>query len=110
MTNKNKSSKTKTEEKDQKDTKSEPQPKYREKKQIPPVSYLLQYGADEDADREPQTFLQSLVLPGLLLLTFVVSLALFHIATDGFKGGNHGKGTDGPRYKSFQQKFADKEF
>lgn len=77
-------SKDKTEEKQ---TEEETKPKRKEKPVLPSVSYLLQYGADKDPNAEPETFLQSLVMPGLLLLTFVVSLALFHWATDGFKGG-----------------------
>ena len=64
---------------------------------------MLEHGADKDPNAEPETFLQSLVLPGLLLLTFVVSLALFHLGTGGFKGGNQGKGTEGIAYRLYKQ-------
>ena len=72
----------------------------KEKPELPSVQHLLQFGAEQDPNAEPETFLQSLVMPGLLLVTFLVSLALFHYATDGFKGGNHGRGTEGPAYRS----------
>ena len=41
------------------------------------VQDLLRYGADED-DSEKQTFLQSLVLPGIMFLTFCASLVIWH--------------------------------
>eukprot|EP01083_Nonionella_stella_P298931 1014467_1 len=51
--------------------------KLRKKKPLPSVAHLLQHGAkDPNAPRE--TFLQSLVLPGLLLLTFIVSGVAWH--------------------------------
>jgi hypothetical protein len=100
--NEDKPKETSVEEKEE--TKEETK-KYKEKPVLPSVAHLLQYGAEPDPNAKPETFLQSLVMPGLLLLTFVVSLAIFHLATDGFKGGNHGKGTAGP---SFQQRFARK--
>mmetsp|Transcript_4319 Transcript_4319/g.6328 ORF Transcript_4319/g.6328 Transcript_4319/m.6328 type:complete len:104 (-) Transcript_4319:226-537(-) len=88
----------------------ETKPKLREKPELPSVAHLLQYGADKDPNEEPETFLQSLVLPGLLLLTFVISLALFHIATDGFRGGNQGKGIEGPAYRAWMAKKRMAEF
>ena len=53
--------------------------KPREKTQLPSVSELLLHGARDEND-PPETFLQSLVMPGLLLLTFVISLWIYHIA------------------------------
>ena len=82
------------------DTTTNATKKLKYKKELPSVAYLLQYGAEEDPNAPPETFLQSLVLPGMLLLTFVVSLALFHWGTNGFQGGNKGQ-----RYQQFQ-KFA----
>lgn len=79
-----------------------PAPQRREKPQLPSVAYLLQYGADKDPNAPPETFLESLIMPGLLLLTFVVSLVLFHWATNGFTGG------DNQSHVNFQQKFGNK--
>ena len=79
---------TTTKDEIQEKPKSKEPKQLKEKPQLPPVSFLLQHGA-QDPDAEPETFLQSLVMPGLLLLTFVVSLALFHWATDGFAAGGH---------------------
>ncbi len=85
------------------EAKEEMKPKLKEKPELPSVAHLLQYGAEKDPNEKPETFLQSLILPGLLLLTFVVSLALFHVATDGFKGGNQGKGVEGAAYRAYQR-------
>lgn len=41
------------------------------------VKDLLRYGADED-ESEKQTFLQSLVLPGIMFLVFCISLVIWH--------------------------------
>lgn len=41
------------------------------------VKDLLQYGADEEGG-EKQTFLQSLVLPGVMFLVFCASLVVWH--------------------------------
>lgn len=51
--------------------------KLREKKPLPSVGFLLQHGA-KDPDAPKETFLQSLVLPSLLLLTFIVSFVAWH--------------------------------
>ncbi len=65
-------------------TNDEQQPetkKRKEKPQLPSVSYLLQNGLDKDPNEKPETFLQSLVLPGILFLVFVLSLVVFHYVT-----------------------------
>ena len=41
------------------------------------VKDLLRYGAEEEGD-EKQTFLQSLVLPGVMFLVFCASLVVWH--------------------------------
>ena len=78
-----KQSKSKTETKDsakadEKKVASQ-KPAFKERPELPSVRELLKNGARDEND-PPETFLQSLVLPGLLLLTFLVSLYLFHIA------------------------------
>lgn len=98
-TKKDKNITTTPKEDTKKEEEEQPKKQYREKPQLPSVAYLLQHGAEKDPNAPPETFLQSLVLPGLLLLTFVVSLAFFHWLTNGFSG---------PRLQSsgsFQQKF-----
>mmetsp|Transcript_4089 Transcript_4089/g.6031 ORF Transcript_4089/g.6031 Transcript_4089/m.6031 type:complete len:116 (-) Transcript_4089:314-661(-) len=51
--------------------------KLRKKKPLPSVGHLLQHGA-KDPNAPPESFLQSLFLPSLLLLTFIVSGVVWH--------------------------------
>ena len=88
---------TTTNEEEEEPTTTAIPPGFRERTLLPSVGDLLQNG--DGVEREPQTFLQSLVLPGLLLIIFVASLAAFHFATNGFTGGNQGLGTDGRAYQ-----------
>ncbi len=68
---------SKEEEKEEADRPSTIELKLRKKKPLPSLNYLLEHGA-RDPDAPPETFLESLVLPGLLLLTFVLSFAAWH--------------------------------
>jgi len=91
----------KEEKEEEETTKTKIPPGYKEKPELPSVAYLLQHGA-RDPNEPRDTFLESLVLPGALLLTFVLSLVLFHWYMGGFQGAM----TDGGA--SFKQKFGRK--
>ena len=49
------------------------------RKELPSVQELLIHGARDEND-PPETFLRSLIYPGILLLVFCFSLFIFHIA------------------------------
>jgi len=74
---------------------SKPKKTKKYRKQLPSVNELLINGAGDD---EPQTFLQSLIYPSILLVVFLISLFIFHIAPHD-KSVGHTKQTFGMNMK-----------